>query len=364
MPPSPSRRLTGRLAAARFATARFATACFVTVSLAAAMAWAAPAAGAEDVNLYSSRHYDSDRALYDAFSKETGIRVRLIEGDADQLIERIRAEGANSPADVFITVDAARLARAAAAGILTPFQSPVVEARIPAALRDPAGLWFAVSTRARVIMYDRQHGAPQGLARYEDLADPRWRGQVCVRSSNHPYNTSRAASLLAADGPERAEDWARGLAANLARPPQGGDRDQFRAIPAGQCQLAIANTYYLAAIGASDRAEDKALFARIGVIFPNQGEGDRGTHVNVSGAGLVKTAPHAAAAGRFLEYLAGDAAQAMFALGNMEYPAVPDAPLHPALQAMGSFRPEPVDAARTNTFAGPALQMLQRAGWR
>jgi iron(III) transport system substrate-binding protein len=324
----------------------------------------APVAQAQDVNLYSSRHYDSDRALYDAFTKETGIRVRLIEGDADQLIERIRSEGANSPADVFITVDAARLARAAGAGILQPFRSAAVQQRIPATLRDKDGLWFAISQRARVIMYDKEKGAPQGLARYEDLADPRFRGQLCVRSSNHPYNISLAASILAADGPEKTEGWAKGVAENLARPPQGGDRDQFRAIPAGQCTLAIANTYYLAAFGASQKPDDQALFRRMGVIFPNQAEGDRGAHVNISGAGFVRTAPNHDNAARFLDYLVGDQAQSMLALGNMEYPAVPDAPLHPALEAMGRFRAEPVDADRTNAHAAQALQLMQRAGWR
>jgi iron(III) transport system substrate-binding protein len=321
-------------------------------------------AQAQEVNLYSSRHYDSDRALYAEFTRETGIRTRLIEGDADQLIERIRNEGANSPADVFITVDAARLARAGQAGILQPVASPTIASRIPEGLRDPAGMWFAVSQRARVLMYDKERGAPPGLARYEDLADPRFRGQICVRSANHPYNISLGASILAADGAARAEEWAKGLVANMARPPQGGDRDQFRAIPAGQCQIAIANTYYLAGIGASAKPEDQALFRRIGVIFPNQGPGDRGAHVNISGAGLVKTAPHRAEATRFLEFLVSDKAQEMFALGNMEYPAVPDAPLHPALAAMGGFRGEPVDADRTNSHAGPALQIMQRAGWR
>ncbi|MDO9709420.1 extracellular solute-binding protein [Paracraurococcus lichenis] len=323
----------------------------------------APAAGAEEVNLYSSRHYDSDRTLYEAFTRETGIRVRLIEGDADQLIERIRNEGANSPADVFITVDAARLARAAQAGILAPFASKVVEQRIPAGLRSKEGLWFAISQRARVVMYDKEKGKPAGLARYEDLAGPAGAG-LCVRSSNHPYNISLAASVLIADGAEKTEAWAKGVAANLARPPQGGDRDQFRAIPAGQCTLALANTYYLAAFGASQKPEDQALFKRIGVVFPNQGEGDRGTHVNISGAGLVKTAPNRAQAARFLEFLTGDHAQSMLALGNMEYPAVPDAPLHPALEAMGRFRAEPVDAENTNAHAAEALQILQRSGWR
>ncbi len=330
------------------------------------LAAATPPAQAQqqEVRLYSSRHYDSDRALYDEFTRETGVRVRLIEGNADQLIERIRNEGANSPADVFITVDAARLARAAGAGILQPFRSPSVEARVPAGLRDAGGMWFAVSQRARVVMYDKEKGPPQGLARYEDLADPKFRNQVCVRGAAHPYNTSLAASILAADGPEKTEEWARGVVANMARPPQGGDRDQFRAIPAGQCGLAVANTYYLAGVGASDRPEDKALFARIGVVFPNQAPGDRGAHVNISGAGLVKTAPNRDAAARFLEFLVTDKAQEMFALGNMEYPAVAEAPLHPALRALGGFRGEPVDAARTNAHAAQALQIMQRAGWR
>jgi iron(III) transport system substrate-binding protein len=325
---------------------------------------AATLARAEEVNLYSARHYDSDRVLYDRFTKETGIKVRLIEGDADQLIERIRNEGANSPADVFITVDAARLARAADAGILAPLSSAVIESRVPAGLRDAAGAWFAISQRARVIMYDRERGAPEGLARYEDLADPRFKGMLCVRASNHPYNVSLAASILAADGEARTEAWAKGIAANLARPPQGGDRDQFRAIPAGQCRIALANTYYLAAFGASDRPEDQALFKRIGVIFPNQAEGDRGTHVNISGAGLVRTAPHRENAVKFLEFLVSDAAQQQLSLGNMEYPAVPAAPLPPALAEMGRFRAEPVDAARINARAAEALQIMQRDGWR
>ena len=335
------------------------------LSLFAAGAATAPAwAQQGEVNLYSSRHYDSDRALYDEFTKETGIRVRLIEGDADQLIERMRNEGANSPADVFITVDAARLARAAHTGVLQPFHSEKVDTRVPASLRDKDGMWFAASQRARVVMYDKQKGPPAGLARYEDLADPRFRDQVCVRSSASSYNVSLAASILAADGPEKTEAWAKGVTANMARPPQGADRDQFRAIPAGQCTLAIANTYYLAQVGGSDRAEDKALFARIGVVFPNQAPGDRGAHVNISGAGLAKASPNRENAARFLEFLVTDKAQEMFALGNMEYPAVPDAPLHPALQSLGTFRGEPVDAERVNANSPQALQIMQRAGWR
>jgi iron(III) transport system substrate-binding protein len=316
------------------------------------------------IAVYSARHYDSDRRLYDAFTRETGIRVRLIEGNADQLMERIRTEGANSPADVFITVDAARLARAKEAGITQPVDSAVIRERVPEGLRDPQGHWFAISQRARVIMYDKQRGRPEGLARYEDLADPRFRGQICVRAANHPYNVSLAASILAADGPVATEAWAQGVAQNLARPPQGGDRDQFRAIPPGQCQLAISNTYYLAAFGASEKPEDKVLFERIGVIFPNQAPGDRGAHVNISGAALVKGAPERQNAVRFLEYLTTPEAQQILALGNMEYPVVDGVPLHPALVAMGSFRAEAIHATQSAENAAEALRIMQRAGWR
>jgi iron(III) transport system substrate-binding protein len=324
---------------------------------------AAPPAEAQErvLNLYSSRHYDTDRALYDGFTRATGIRIRLIEGDADQLIERIRTEGANSPADVLMTVDAARLHRAQAAGLLQPVRSAVLEARIPAYLREPDGHWFGLSKRARVIMFDRQN-PPERLTRYEDLADPRFRGQICVRSSSHPYNLSLMGSIIAANGEQAAEAWARGVVANFARQPQGGDTPQFQAIPAGQCRLAIANTYYLARFGASQNPAERALYERVGVIFPNQA--DRGTHVNVSGAGIVRTAPNREAAVAFLEYLASDDAQRMFANGNFEYPVVAGVAPHPALAAFGEFREDNLNAARYGAISAQALQIMQRAGWR
>jgi iron(III) transport system substrate-binding protein len=333
--------------------------------LAPALALALPAAPADAqdrvLNVYSSRHYDTDRALYDGFTQRTGIRIRLIEGDADQLIERIRNEGANSPADVLMTVDAARLYRAQAGGILQPVRNAALEARIPAHLRDPEGHWFGISKRARVIMFDRQN-PPQGLTRMEDLSDPRFRGQICVRSSSHPYNLSLMGSILAANGEQAAEAWARGVVANFARQPQGGDTPQFQAIPAGQCRIAIANTYYLARFGASQNPAERALYDRIGVIFPNQA--DRGTHVNVSGAGVVRTAPNRAAAVAFLEYLASDDAQRLFANGNFEYPVVAGIEPHPALARFGEFREDSLNAARFGASSAQALQIMQRAGWR
>lgn len=334
------------------------------LALAVIAAPAAAQAQGREIAVYTARHYDTDARLYEAFTRETGIRVRTIQADADQLVARIRTEGANSPADVFITVDATRLARAEQAGVLQPYASALIDRRVPAGLRDPNGQWFAVTMRGRVIMYDKQAGRPEGLNRYEDLADPRFRGQICVRASNHPYNVALATSILAADGAAATEAWARGVAANLARPPQGGDRDQFRALPSGQCRIAISNTYYLGHVGRSERPEDQALFRRIGVIFPNQAPGDRGTHVNVSGAGLVKTAPHPAEARRFLEFLVSDEAQEILAQGNMEYPAVPGAPMHPLLRSMGEFRPEGIEALRDPARATEALQIMQRAGWR
>jgi len=314
------------------------------------------------VSLYSSRHYDSDRQLYDAFTQESGIRVRVIEANADQLLERVRAEGANSPADVIITVDASRLARAQEMGLTQPIGSAVIDARIPAALRGAGGEWFAISRRARIVMFDRARGMPEGVARYEDLADPRHRGQLLIRSSGNGYNVALAASVLAADGPAATEGWARGIAGNLARPPSGGDTDQIRAMLAGQGRIAVANTYYLGLLAISQRAEDREAAARVGVVFPNQG--DRGTHVNISGAALVKTAPNRAAAVRFLEFLTTPTAQRIFALGNMEYPAVPDADVHPFLQGLGSFREEAPDGPRLLANAPEALRLMQRAGWR
>jgi iron(III) transport system substrate-binding protein len=314
------------------------------------------------LNLYSSRHYDTDRVLYEQFTAASGYRVRLIEGDADQMLARIQAEGANSPADAMIAVDAAPLQRAVEAGVLARVESAVLNARVPASLRAPGGHWFAVSRRARVLMYDKQRGVPPGLARYEDLARPEFRGQILVRAAAHPYNTSLMGSIIAANGPEAAEAWARGIAANLARPPQGGDRPQFEAVAAGQGSIAIANSYYLARYGASGVAAEKAIYDRIGVIFPNQA--DRGTHVSVCGAGVVKTSRNPEAGRAFLEFLVSKPAQELFTNGNFEYPVAPDVEPHPALAAFGTFKADDRNAQVHGSLTAQALQIMQRAGWR
>jgi iron(III) transport system substrate-binding protein len=311
---------------------------------------------------YSSRHYDTDRELYDGFTRQTGVRIRLIEANVDQLLERIRAEGANSPADVLVTVDAGRLARAKDANVLAQIRSSVLDSRIPAHLRDPQGFWYGFSSRARVVMYDRNLGLPGGLARYEDLAKPEFRGMVSTRSSSNIYSIGWTASMLAANGPEATEAWARGIAANLSRPPQGGDSDQIRAVAAGQGRLAISNTYYLGLLHRSARAEEREIAARIAVLFPNQG--DRGAHVNISGAGVVRTAPNREAAQAFLEYLSSPAAQSIFADGNMEYPVVADAQPHAFLRGLGAFKQDPLNAARLAELSPEALRIMQRANWR
>ncbi|MBR0656123.1 extracellular solute-binding protein [Plastoroseomonas arctica] len=333
--------------------------------LAAPVLLAAPAvvrAQERVLNLYSSRHYDTDRVLYEGFTAATGNRVRLIEGDADQLLARIQAEGANSPADVLMAVDAAPLQRAVDAGVLAPTESAVLAARVPAGLRAPGGEWFAVSRRARVLMYDKRRGVPAGLARYEDLAKPDYRGQILVRAAAHPYNTSLMSGIIAANGTEAAEAWARGVAANLARPPQGGDRPQFEAVAAGQGSIAIANTYYLARYGASGIASEQAVYDKLGVLFPNQA--DRGAHVSVCGAGVVKSGQHREAGRAFLEYLVSRPAQELFTNGNFEYPVAPDVEPHPALAAFGSFRADDRGAQVQGALSAQALQIMQRAGWR
>jgi iron(III) transport system substrate-binding protein len=322
----------------------------------------ARAQAAREVNVYSSRHYDTDRDLYDGFTRASGIRVRLIEGADDAVIERMRTEGANSPADVLITVDAARLWRAQQAGLLQPIRSATLEQRIPANLRDPEGHWFGLTKRARVVMFDRAAGLPAGLARYEDLAKPEFRNTVCVRSSNHPYNISLAGSILAANSESTLEEWAKGVVANFARQPQGGDIPQIMGVAAGQCRFAISNTYYLGRLLNRGTDAEKEAARKIAVLFPNQA--DRGTHVNVSGAGVARHAPNRDAAVAFIEYLTSEQAQKLFAEGNFEYPVVPGIAAHPTLVGFGAFKEDALGAATFGQNGPAALQAMQRAGWR
>ncbi len=314
------------------------------------------------LNLYSARHYDADEALYQAFTAATGIQVRVLQGDSDQLIERIRREGRASPADVLITVDAGRLWRAEQAGILAPVNSALLQTRIPAHLRHPDNLWFGFSTRLRLIFYNKAVYPEPPLSRYEDLADARFRGQLCIRSSNNVYNQSMLAAMLVANGPEATLTWSRQMLANLARPVQGGDTDQIRGVAAGECDLAVANHYYFLRLALAEDPAQRTIADQVGLIFPNQQ--DRGVHVNVGGAGMLKHAPNPAHALAFLEFLASDAAQALFASGSYEFPVVADVPLHPALAQWQHLVMDEINVSLLGSYNAEAVRIADRAGWR
>lgn len=320
---------------------------------------ASPSAG--EVNLYSSRHYDTDLALYSDFEAQTGITVNRIEAGADALIERIKTEGEFSPADVLITVDAGRLWRAEEADILSPVSSDALETRLPSHLRHPDGLWFGLSKRARVIIYNKDAGQPDVLANYADLADPSNAGKVCIRSSSNIYNISLMAAMIENVGEEAAQDWAEGVVANFARRPQGNDTAQIRAVASGECGIGLVNSYYLARLAGSDDPADRAVFDGVGVVFPDQ-EG-RGTHVNISGAGVVTTAPNRDNAIKFIEYLTSEQAQQYFANGNNEYPAVPNVQKSSAVEALGEFREDAINVSALGRNQTLAVQVYDRAGW-
>lgn len=318
---------------------------------------------AKVLNLYSSRHYQTDEALYANFTKQTGIRINRIEAGEDALIERVRNEGARSPADVLITVDAGRLWRAEQLGFFQPVKSAVLEARIPASLRDPAGLWFGFSQRARLIAYNKAKVQPGELPTYESLAEPKWKGRVCMRSSTSIYNLSLMGALIDHLGEAAAEQWARGVASNFARPPRGGDTDQLKSVAAGECDVTVTNQYYYARLMRSARPEERDIADKVGVLFPNQA--NRGAHVNISGAGVMKNAPNREAAVKFLEYLASDEAQRYFADGNNEWPVVASVkPDNPALKALGDFRADALNVALLGRNQPAAQRLYDRVGWK
>jgi iron(III) transport system substrate-binding protein len=334
-------------------------------ALTAALALLAPAAGSAadgEVNVYSARHYDTDNAMYEEFTAETGIEVNIIEGDADQLIERIKAEGQNSPADILVTVDAGRLYRAEQAGVLAPVTSEQLNQRVPESLRHPDGLWYGLSQRVRGIVYAKDRVDPTEVTSYEDLADPKWRGRICIRSSTNVYNQSLVASMIESNGLEATETWAEGLVANLARPAQGGDTDQILAVAAGECDIAVSNHYYLVRLMKSDKADESEAAAAVGFLIPNQD--GRGAHANISGAGVVATSPNKDNAIAFLEYLTTDQAQAYFALGNNEFPVVDGVKMEPILAEWGPFKTDQINAAKYGENSAEAVKLMDRAGWK
>jgi iron(III) transport system substrate-binding protein len=334
---------------------------FKLATLAAACLCAAGAASAQELNLYSARHYQTDQALYTNFTKQTGIKINRIEAGENELLERIKNEGANSPADVLLTVDAARLAKADELKLFQQIRSPVLDARIPAHLRSPD--WYAFSTRARVIVYNKKSVSGADVQTYESLADAKLKGKVCVRSGSHPYNLSLGAALLEHHGEQKTFDWAKGLVANFARSPKGGDTDQIKAVAAGECGVALANSYYVARLMRSDKPEDRKVMESVTVVWPNQA--GTGTHLNISGAGVLKLAPNKANAVKFLEYLASDQAQVYFADGNNEWPVVQNVKVsNPALDALGPFKADTLHVGKLAKHQAAVQKIYDRAGWQ
>jgi iron(III) transport system substrate-binding protein len=313
------------------------------------------------LNLYSARHYQTDEALYANFTKQTGIKINRIEAKEDELLERIRNEGAASPADIFITVDAARLAKADELGLFAPTKSQIIESRIPTHLRSAD--WMAFSTRARVIIYNKDSIKPEDAKNYEDLASPKLKSQVCSRSGSHPYNLSLMSALIAHLGEQKAEDWAKGVVANFARTPKGGDTDQIKAVAAGECGVAVSNSYYLVRLMRSTKVEDRKTMEKVGIVWPNQQM--QGAHINISGGGMLKNAPHKEAAIKFLEYLTSDEAQRYFADGNNEWPAVPGVKVdNDGLAALGTFKADTLPIATLAKNSATAQKIYDRAGWK
>ena len=321
-----------------------------------------PAGPAQEVNVYSGRKEALIKPLFDEYTKETGIRVNLVTGKADALIKRLELEGENSPADLLLTVDAGRLHRAKELGLLQAITSAELDEAVPENYRDPQGYWYGLSIRARVIVHSRTEIKPAQLSTYEALADPAWHNQLCVRSSSNIYNQSLVASMLAHHGPEETESWIRGLVGNFARDPKGGDRDQVKAVAAGQCNLALVNTYYLAGMLSSgidaevDAAEQVALF------WPNQD--GRGAHVNVSGAGVTRSARHKDAAVRLLEFLVSVPAQEWYGKTNSEFPVREGLSGDSTLQSWGEFKADNLNLAILGENNQDAVRAMDRAGWK
>jgi iron(III) transport system substrate-binding protein len=319
---------------------------------------AAAAEEATELVVYTSRNEQLVRPLFDLYTEETGVRVTWLTDKAPPLMERLKAEGSRSRADVFITVDAGNLWQAVQMGLLAPLGSPVVEANIPENLRDPDGRWTGLSVRARTIVHDTRHVQPSALSTYEDLAGPEWKGRLCLRTSDSVYNQSLVATLIAALGAERAEQVVRGWVDNLAAPPFASDNEVIEAIAAERCAVGIVNTYYLARLQ-RDRPD-----LPVAVFWPDQGEGQRGVHVNVSGAGIAAHSRQPQAARAFIEWLSAGRAQELFASENLEFPANPDVATAPQVAGWGPFRPDLINVSQAGALQAEAVKLMDRAGYR
>jgi iron(III) transport system substrate-binding protein len=320
-------------------------------------------AGKEQVvNLYTARHYEVDDVLYEKFTNNTGIKVNVIKGNADELIERIKREGQSTPADLFITVDGGVLNNAKLSGVLQPVKSDVIDKQVPKELRDKDNDWIGLSTRARVIVYAKDRVKPEQLSTYEDLASDKWKAKVLVRSSTSLYNQSLLASLISLDGEQKAEEWAKGIVTNMSRNPEGGDRDQAKGIVAGSGDVAIMNTYYVGQLSTSKNAEEVAVAEKIGVFFPNQST--TGTHLNISGAGLTKHSKNKEAAVKLLEFLTGEEAQTIMSKENFEFPVNAKAQMPELLKSWGDFKTQQLDFAKLGEYNKKAVEIFNKVGWK
>jgi iron(III) transport system substrate-binding protein len=328
-----------------------------------ALAWLSVGAvgWAAEVNLYSHRHYEEDEAIYRLFTERTGIEVNVVKAEADQLMERLKAEGENSPADLLLTVDAGRLHRASEEGLLRPVRSEVLLAQVPEAYRHPEGEWYGLTLRARVLIYAKGRAKPEEVASYAALARPEWRARVLCRSSSNIYNQSMLASIIAAEGAEAAEVWVRAVRGNMARAPQGSDRDQIRAVAAGLGDVAIVNTYYLGLLEQSEDPKDREVASKVAVSFPDQS--GRGTHINLSGAGVVKHAKNEAEAIALIEFLTSPEIQRRYSAVTFEYPLDLDVTGSPILEAWGEFKADPLPLRRLGELNAEATRIFDRAGW-
>ncbi|MEM9221440.1 MAG: extracellular solute-binding protein [Pseudomonadota bacterium] len=331
------------------------------VSAAVLFAISAPAFADGELNLYSSRHYDTDEKLYSAFEEKTGIKINRVEDSADVLIERMTSEGELSPADVLLTVDAGRIERANAAGLLQPLNSEVIKDKVPANLISEDDNWAGVTTRARIIFYDKDEVSdpPQS---YEDLADPKYKGMICTRSSSNVYMIALLGSIIQHHGDETAKAWAEGLKNNLARDPEGGDTDQLRGLVSGECDIVVSNHYYFARADRKDVSGLTGSTENIGHVFPNQG--DRGTHINISGAGIAANSPNPENARLFIEYLLTPEAQKMIADGNDEYPVVSGVDPSPAVVGLGEFKVDTLPLSKFATASDKATAMYNEIGYK
>lgn len=315
-----------------------------------------------EVNLYSARKENLIKPLLDRFTQETGVKVNLVTGKADALLKRLQLEGINSPADILITTDAGRLHRAKDSGVTQAFTSSTLADVVPASFRDPEGHWVGLSLRARPILYVKGKLSTDELSTYEALSDAKWKGRICIRSSGNIYNQSLVASLIATNGEDNTQQWANDFVKNFARPPRGGDRDQIKAAAAGQCDIAIANTYYLAGMLTSKDEDQRAAAEKMGVFWPNQG--GRGAHVNISGAALTKSAKNKANAVRLIEFLANKDSQQWYAEANGEFPVRADVAASDLLQSWGAFKQDTLNLSRLGELNPNALRLMDRAGWK